>query len=110
MWTTIYINGRDGFKKVVLDKLKHSWMHGNSDTEHELLLFWLVDQSHLRNFKISIGSKIILKYRLYFFTNLDECLQLTSDKEHNGFSLRENKMIQDMETRKVLQARTDSIC
>ena len=95
-WTTLYVKGKDGFKKEVLAKLGDSWLHGTSEAWHDLLMFWLKDNSKLRDFKMAIGSKIIFKYRLQFFTDLDEHLQLDVSPGKKELSRRENEMVREM--------------
>lgn len=96
-WTTIYIEGREGFEAAVQNKLKNSKLNGTSEVNHKLLMFWLKNYSQLRDFKLSIGSRIIFKFRLRFFTDLEEYLQIEKDKIFTGFSMSENKMIHAME-------------
>lgn len=97
-WATIYIEGKAGFEVAVLNKLKNSKLNGTSEVNHKLLMFWLKDYSQLRDFKMSIGSQMIFKYRLRFFTDLEEHIQAENAKNYTGFSVSENKMIQAMET------------
>jgi len=70
-WVPIYIKGKEGFKQVVVDKLKMDWMIGSTDGEVNLLMFWLRDRDKLRGLKKAIGGKLILKYRMHFITDLD---------------------------------------
>lgn len=94
--TTVYIKGKEGFKEAILNKLNYSWLNGNSEIEQKLIMFWLRDHSQLHNFKSAIGSRLIFKYRLQFFTNLEEHLQAEDNKVLSGFSSSEKKMIFDM--------------
>jgi hypothetical protein len=95
-WSTIYIHGRTGFKKAVEEKLKSSWLHGYPETELELMMFWQREESTLRDFKMAIGSKLIFKYRLEFFSSVDEYLQLEKKKPDTGFSKQENQLVRKM--------------
>jgi len=68
-WTTLYINGRLGFKEAIMDKLAHTsrfYLPGTADSENDLLLYWIDSELPLRDFKNEIGSKLIFKYRLRF--------------------------------------------
>ncbi len=95
-WSTIYIQGRTGFKKAVEEKIKSSWLHGYPETELELMMYWQREESTLRNFKMAIGSKLIFKYRLQFFSSVDEYLQLHKKKPDTGFSKQENQLVRKM--------------
>ncbi|HYG17725.1 MAG TPA: hypothetical protein VD816_02305 [Ohtaekwangia sp.] len=76
-WTTIYVTGRAGFQTEVRKKLEHAdvnYMPGYIDNSsnrvtHDLL--WLDDKTDVRVLKEAIGSKIIWKYRLRFYTSLE---------------------------------------
>jgi hypothetical protein len=94
-WIPIYINGRSGFEKAVQSKLRDSWLQGTPEVGNTLIMYWLHQDSELHKFKLAIGSKIIFKYRLHFFMNLNE--YVTSDgKLDGGLSLDEDSMIQKM--------------
>jgi hypothetical protein len=72
-WTTIYIDGKAGAEKEILDNLKHSefnFMPGYAN-EKGLLLFWVDESESLRSFKKAIGAKTIFKYRLRFFASVE---------------------------------------
>jgi hypothetical protein len=81
-WTTIYIAGRSEFQAEVRKKLEHSdldFMHGYVDNTTAIVahdLYWLNDQTELRALKEAIGSKLVWKYRLKFYTSLEAFLQL----------------------------------
>ena len=80
-WTTIYITGRPEFQADVRKKLEHSslaFMPGyidNTTTEVTHDLYWLNDQTELREMKQAVGSKLVWKYRLIFHTSLEAFLQ-----------------------------------
>lgn len=95
-WTTVYISGRKGFQEAVRSKLKDLWVHGTPEVDSDLLLFWLNDSSELRDFKVSIGSRIILKYRLHFSTNLETYLHLDGPDVFQRLSIDEEKMVNKM--------------
>ena len=80
-WITVYIKGRSGFEAAVISKLKDNWVNGNVEVRHKLLMFWLEDAKSLRKFKLAIGSQTIFKYRLHFFTDLEEFVQSEQEKE-----------------------------
>lgn len=95
-WSTIYIHGKTGFKKAVEEKIKSTWLHGYPETELELMMYWLQEKDTLRDFKLSIGSKVIFKYRLQFFSSVDEFLQLEKKKKDTSFSKQENQLVRKM--------------
>lgn len=80
-WTTIYITGRHGFQEEVLKKLEHSdlsFMPGYVDNTTATVthdLYWLNDQTDLREMKKAVGSKLVWKYRLRFYPSLEAFLQ-----------------------------------
>lgn len=94
-WSTIYIHGRTGFKKAVEEKLKNNWLDGYPENDLELMMYWRREESSLRDFKLAIGSKLIFKYRLRFYSSVDEYLALDKRKEI-VFTSAENKMVSKM--------------
>jgi hypothetical protein len=87
-WTTIYITGRPEFQEEVRRKLEHSdldFMPGYVDNTTATVshdLYWLNDQTDIREMKAAVGSKLIWKYRLRFYATLEAFLmaQDTSKK------------------------------
>jgi hypothetical protein len=80
-WTTIYITGRPGFQAEVHKKLQQSdldFMPGYVDNTTATVthdLYWLNAQTELRVMKEAVGSKLVWKYRLKFYTSLEAFLQ-----------------------------------
>src|SRR5687767_2710809 len=94
-WVTVYIRGRKGFQKEVLPKLEESWLAGSHEANNDLLMFWIEDTLRLRSLKIAIGCKLIFKYRLHFFTDLD--LHLKAEKRQlTEFSTEDTDMVSRM--------------
>lgn len=87
-WTTIYITGRSDFREEVLKRLEGSgvnFMPGNTGATSDLdthELYWLNEEADLRKFKRAIGSKLIWKYRLNFFTNLETFIESQNNKKN----------------------------
>lgn len=84
-WVTVYIRGRAGAESEVLKNLDHRgfrYMRGHS-TERGLGLYWIPKTVALREFKKAIGSKTIFRYRLRFFTNVEEFVE----SRHNPKSI-----------------------
>ncbi|HEX5172107.1 MAG TPA: hypothetical protein VFW11_23175 [Cyclobacteriaceae bacterium] len=101
-WITVYIKGKVGFKDKVIERLSSAWLTGSYDMEKNLLMFWLRDPSEFRAFKKTIGSKLIFKYRLQFFTDLNDHLKSQRDRRQSGLSLNEEAMVIEMTTREKL--------
>jgi hypothetical protein len=95
-WTTLYIKGRNGFKPVVLVKLKGVILHGSSQPDHDLLMVWTKGGKSLRSLKLMIGADVIFKYRLQFFTDLNGHLHAKSVEDNQHLSTREREMLQEM--------------
>lgn len=76
-WVTVYIRGKSGFKSEVRNHLQSSGfahMPGFAN-EKGLALYWIHNLSDLREFKKAIGSKTIFKYRLRFYTTVEEFVE-----------------------------------
>ena len=78
-------------------KLEHSnldYMPGYVDNTiapvtHDL--YWLNDQTELREMKEAIGSKLVWKYRLKFYTNLEAFIQ-TQDNTAKAVELTQDDL------------------
>ena len=87
-WTTVYVRGRSGFEGEVTKNLDDSGflcMPGYSN-EKGLTLFWIHEQETLRSFKKAIGAKTVLKYRLKFFTNVEDFVETKYNARNQPFS------------------------
>lgn len=86
-WTTLYITGRADFRGDVLKKMESSklaFMPGylGRSLENEFHdLYWISDKHSLREVKEAVGSKLIWKFRLRFFRELEDFLQETKPAE-----------------------------
>lgn len=86
-WITVYITGKTDFREEVRKKLESSdvnFMPGytgaSSDMDtHEL--YWLDEKVDLRSLKEAIGSKLIWRYRLNFFTSLEAFVESQRNKQ-----------------------------
>ena len=84
-WITVYIRGKSGFEEEVLDRLNGSdfpFMPGTS-YEKGLMLCWIPDKRTLRSFKQEIGSKIVFRYRLRFYTNVEALIEQQHNKQQD---------------------------
>lgn len=85
-WITIYITGKADFREEVRKKLESSdvnFMPGYTGASSEMDthdLYWLDERVDLRNLKLAIGSKLIFKYRLNFFTSLEAFIESQKNK------------------------------
>lgn len=85
-WTTIYIQGKSKFDAEVLRNLENSgfnFLHGYS-LESGVCLYWIDEKEKLRDFKRAIGSKTIFKYRLRFYTSVEEMIESQADLNNNN--------------------------
>jgi len=81
-WITVYIRGKSGCEQEVLKNLEQSgftFMPGATN-ERGLTLFWIRENEDLRDFKKAIGSKTIFKYRILFFTNVEDFIESKHNK------------------------------
>ena len=92
-WVTIYITGKEDFKDEVADKLEGSDLNympgyngGSGDPDLHSDLYWIDEKVSLREFKEAIGSKLIWKYRLRFYTTLEAYLE-SQDPENKNLEL-----------------------
>jgi hypothetical protein len=88
-WATLYITGRDDFRDDVRKKLEGNrlnFMPGyiDSDGTGKYDLYWLDEKTPLKDFKEAIGSKLVWKYRLRFYTNLEDFLQSVNKTEFDN--------------------------
>ena len=80
-WNTLYIRGRADFREVVRRKLEHSrvsHMPGYLDASlgrGTYDLYWIDESVSLQEFKEAIGAKLIWRYRLRFYANLEEFVE-----------------------------------
>ena len=82
-WITVYIKGKSGFEEEVLDRLNGSdfpFMPGTS-YEKGLMLCWIPDQKTVRSFKQAIGSRIVFRHRLRFYTNVEALIEQNHNHE-----------------------------
>jgi hypothetical protein len=103
-WITIYISGRTDFRDDVRKKLERSdveFIPGyieNTSTNNPHDLYWLNGHTDLRQFKDAIGGKLIWKYRLRFFSNLEEFIAFQQQASGiNEFTAHDLKMIAEMQ-------------
>lgn len=96
-WTTIYITGKNGFHEEVLKSLEHSKlkvMPGSTGSEQDVCLLWIDETLDIRSVKKAIGSKVVFKYRLSFYRDLNEIQK--EDNSTEEFTADETSRIREM--------------
>jgi len=103
-WITIYITGKADFREEVLKKLESSdvnFMPGYTGASSDMDthdLYWLDEKVDLRTFKEAIGSKLIWKYRLNFFSSLEAFIESQRNKKKEQESAaEENELLHRMQ-------------
>jgi hypothetical protein len=102
-WTILYITGKSDFRSDVLRKLEHSRLNimpgyngGVTDNDvHDM--YWVDEKTDLREVKEAIGSKLIWKYRLRFYTCLEDFIQSRTSTDSNKFTPEELDLIHSMQ-------------
>ena len=73
-WTTVYIKGKGDFQAEVRKRLESSaidFMPGYMESPGRSDLYWISETTSLRTVKEAIGSKVIFRHRLRFYTTLE---------------------------------------
>ena len=94
-WTTLYIKGRPGFKPFTLARLKRVILHGSSLPDQDVLMVWTRKSHSLRSIKEVIGAEAVFRYRLRFFTDLNEYLE-PKGADNLPLTVRESDLLQKM--------------
>ena len=110
-WNTIYITGNDDFWEDVNKRLSQSelnfltgYIEQRPDNKFHGL-YWLDNQVDLRAFKEAIGGKLIWKYRLNFFNDLEQAKELSDNQDDStSFTDKENALIKAMRKKNPLAA------
>jgi hypothetical protein len=105
-WVTIYITGKSDFREEVGRKLQDSdlnLMPGYTggpagETEQYSDLYWVDEKINLRELKEAIGSKLVFKYRLNFFSNLETFIESQNKtKKATEFSAEERALLAEIQ-------------
>jgi hypothetical protein len=101
-WTTLYITGRSDFREEVLKKLESSrldfmpgYIESSSGTGIYDLL-WIKENTPLREVKEAIGSKLIWKYRIRLYANLEDFIQSVKQPDSDQLSDDEASLMDAM--------------
>ena len=110
-WNTIYITGNDNFWEDVNRKLSQSDLSYQNGFVEQLPngkfqgLYWLDSTVELRAFKEAITAKLIWKYRLHFFNELEQPSKLKeSGNKLENFSTKENELLKAMRSKRPIIA------
>ena len=103
-WVTIYITGKEDFREEVGKKLEDSdlkimpgYNGGSGPGELHNDLYWIDEKLPLREFKEAIGSKLIWKYRLQFYTTLEAFLESQNPRKTNSeFTAEERALLAEV--------------
>lgn len=103
VWLTVYITGKADFREEVLKKLNASNLHfmpGYTGASVDLDthdLYWLDERIDMRDFKRAIGGKLVWKYRLNFFTSLEDFIEFQNmNKKSLEFTSEEKALLAKM--------------
>lgn len=90
---TIYVFGKKGFRAPISKQLSRTCkvclpgdMLEHHEGTHECQVYWIPENLELQKFKRQIGSVLVFKYRLQFFTSADEYYKRTTPLLTNTFS------------------------
>jgi len=108
-WNTIYITGVEYFWEDVNKKLSQSdlnFLTGHIEHRPDKKfygLYWLDNRVAIRQFKEAIGGKLIWKYRLRFFNELDQAVK-PNEKQRGSisFSKKETALIKAMRKKSAI--------
>jgi hypothetical protein len=102
-WVTIYITGKEDFREEVARKLENSdlkympgYNGGSGTTDLISDMYWIDEKVKLRELKEAIGSKLIWKYRLQFYTTLEAFIESQNTKQKADFSAEERALLAEM--------------
>jgi hypothetical protein len=101
-WTTLYITGRSDFREEVMKKLEGSsldfmpgYIESSSGTGIYDLL-WIKENTPLKDVKEAIGSKLVWKYRIRFYANLEDFIQSVKKPDNDQLSDEESSLMTAM--------------
>jgi hypothetical protein len=104
-WSTLYITGKGDFREDVGEKLENSdlkLMPGYTggaqagDLYHDM--YWVDDKVKLREVKEAIGSKLVWKYRLRFYTSLEAFIESQNPKTNSTeFTAEERALLAEIQ-------------
>lgn len=103
-WVTIYITGKTDFREDVGKRLEDSdlklmpgYNGGSGDPELFSDLYWVDEKVKLRELKEAIGSKLIWKHRLQFYSSLEAFIESQNAKKNSTeFTKEERALLEEI--------------
>jgi hypothetical protein len=105
-WVTLYITGKEDFREEVGKKLEDSDLNvmpgytGGSTVEGGVYsdMYWIDEKLKLRDLKEAIGSKMVWKYRLNFYTSLESFIESQNKKKSSSdFTAEERALLAEIQ-------------
>jgi hypothetical protein len=105
-WVTLYITGKGDFREEAGKKLEDSDLKlmpgytGGSAGEGNLIsdMYWIDEKVSIREVKEAIGSKLVWKYRLRFYTSLEAFIESQNTKKSSTeFTAEESALLAEMQ-------------
>lgn len=105
-WVTLYITGKEDFREEVGKKLEDSDLNvmpgytGGATVESGLYsdMYWIDEKLKLRELKEEIGSKLVWKYRLNFYTSLESFIESQNKKKSSSdFTAEERALLEEIQ-------------
>jgi hypothetical protein len=105
-WVTLYITGKEDFREDVGEKLEDSSLKlmpgytGGTQTGDQFHdMYWIDDTVKLRDVKGAIGSKLVWKYRLQFYTSLEAFVESQNPKKNaTEFTAEERALLAEIKS------------
>ena len=108
-WTIIYIKGKEGFESAIEHKLNQSGFPSlPGSREAEFFLYWIDNAKKLREFKKAIGSKTIFKYRIEFYSDLQQYYKLQNQRPLED-TLKEEERLKKLIQQGTFSARSQQM-
>jgi hypothetical protein len=104
-WVTIYITGKGDFRQDVGKRLEDSDLKlmpgytGGPVGESEQItdMYWIDDKVTIREVKEVIGSKLVWKYRLRFYTSLESFIESQNPRKTSSeFTAEERALLAEI--------------
>jgi hypothetical protein len=105
-WVTLYITGKEDFREDVGEKLENSSLKlmpgytGGAQAGNQYHdMYWVDETVKLRDLKEAIGSKLVWKYRLQFYTSLEAFVESQNPTKNNAeFTAEERALLAEIKS------------
>ena len=74
------------------------YIENSFDENYKHDLYWFEDKTQLHDVKVAIGAKAIWKYRLRFYTNLEEFIASTQKPVNESLTEEELNILEEFHT------------